>query len=95
MKGRVGTATRIYHPRLPHQWELERVSADILSKEANRRLAWMEHYRKHGNARLTCRYYGISPSTFYKSRRRLADYGLSGLEGDEVIVEARILAVAA
>ena len=27
MKGSVGTTTSIYHTRLPHQWELERMMA--------------------------------------------------------------------
>ena len=80
MKGRVGTSTSIYHTRLPHQWELERMSADILSKEALKRLKWMDYYHKHVNARLTCRYFGISPTTFYKWRNRFQAHGLSGLE---------------
>jgi len=80
LKGSVGTRTSIYHTRLPHQWKLERMSADILSKDAKRRLAWMDYYRKRGNARLTCRYYGISPTTFHKWHRRFLSEGLAGLE---------------
>ena len=80
MKGSVGIRTSIYHTRLPHQWKLERMSADILSKDAQRRLKWMDYYHKHGNARLTCRYYGISPTTFHKWRRRFLSDGLTGLE---------------
>jgi len=80
MKGKVGARTSIYHTRLPHQWELERMSADILSKEALKRLKWMDYYRRKGNARLTCRYFGISPTTFYKWRTRFAAYGFAGLE---------------
>jgi len=80
LKGSVGTRTSIYHTRLPHQWKLERMSADILSKEAKRRLTWMDYYHRKGNARLTCRYFGISPTTFHKWHRRLRDYGLAGLE---------------
>jgi len=79
MSGRVGTAS-IYHARLPHQWKLERMSADILSKEARRRLAWMDYYRKRGNARLTCRHFGISPTTFHKWYGRFKREGLQGLE---------------
>lgn len=78
MTGKVGTAS-IYHTRLPHQWKMERMSADILSKDARRRLAWMDHYHRHGNARLTCRYYGISPTTFHKWYRRFSSEGLAGL----------------
>ena len=36
------------------------------SRQAKIRLAWMDHYAKHGNALLTCRYFGIGRSTFYK-----------------------------
>jgi hypothetical protein len=41
-----------------------------LSREANRRLNWFEHYRCFRNVSLTCRYYGISRQTFYRWRRR-------------------------
>ena len=61
MKDKVGASTSIYHTRLPHQWKLEMMSADILSKEALKRLRWIDHYHRKGNARLTCRYFGISP----------------------------------
>jgi transposase InsO family protein len=42
-----------------------------LSREANKRLKWFDYYYSHGrNARLTCRYFGISPQTFYRWKRR-------------------------
>ncbi len=42
-----------------------------LSREASRRLKWFDYYYSHGcNARLTCRYFGISPQTFYRWKRR-------------------------
>jgi len=34
-----------------------------VSKDAARRLRWMDHYAEHGNARLTCRDFGISAPT--------------------------------
>lgn len=40
----------------------------------------MDHYHKHGNARLTCRYFGISPQTFYRWKRRFDPYDLRTLE---------------
>ncbi|MBC7246500.1 MAG: hypothetical protein H5T73_01805 [Actinobacteria bacterium] len=55
MKGSVGTTTSIYHTRLPHQWRLERMMGEVLSKEARRRLRWIEHFHHCGNARMTCR----------------------------------------
>ncbi len=47
--------------------------ADIpeLSRRARQRLKWFDYYQAHGrNARLTCRYFGISPQTFYRWKRR-------------------------
>ena len=42
-----------------------------LSKKARQRLKWFDYYKSCGqNARLTCRYYGISPQTFYRWKRR-------------------------
>lgn len=51
-----------------------------LSKEAKKRLGWFDYYRKCGNARLTCRYFGISPQTFYRWKRRFTPYYLKSLE---------------
>lgn len=50
------------------------------SREARKRLKWMDHYLKHGNARLTCRYFGISPQTFYRWWNRFDPYDLKTLE---------------
>jgi len=42
-----------------------------LSREATKRLKWFDYYYSHNqNARLTCRYFGISPQTFYRWKRR-------------------------
>ncbi len=42
-----------------------------LTRDAAKRLKWFDYYRSHGrNARLTCRYFGISPQTFYRWKRR-------------------------
>lgn len=51
-----------------------------VSREAQKRLKWMDHYLRHGNARLTCRYYGISPQTFYRWWDRFDPYDLRTLE---------------
>ena len=80
MKGSVGTATSIYHTRLPNQWKLERMMAERLSKEARRGLRWIEHFHRCGNARMTCRHFAISPTTFYKWLKRYLKRGLKGLE---------------
>jgi putative transposase len=52
-----------------------------LSREARRRLAWMEWYKAHGeNARLTCRHFHISPDTFYRWLHRYDPRNLRSLE---------------
>jgi putative transposase len=41
------------------------------SREARQRLKWFDYYYTHSqNARLTCRYFGIAPQTFYRWKRR-------------------------
>lgn len=81
MKGSVGTTTGIYHTRLPHQRRIERMARCLdLSKEAKVRLSWIGHYRKQGNASVTCRRFGISRTTLYKWLRRYAERGPQGLE---------------
>lgn len=52
-----------------------------LSRPARQRLKWFDHYNSHGhNARLTCRYFGISPQTFYRWKRRYNPRHLESLE---------------
>ena len=52
-----------------------------LSREATKRLKWFDYYHSHGrNARLTCRYFGISPQTFYRWKRRYDPKHLDSLE---------------
>ena len=52
-----------------------------LSKPARQRLKWFDYYNSHGhNARLTCRYFGISPQTFYRWKRRYNPHHLESLE---------------
>jgi transposase InsO family protein len=52
-----------------------------LSREAFKRLRWFDYYDSHGqNARLTCRYFGISPQTFYRWKRRYDPRHLESLE---------------
>jgi putative transposase len=52
-----------------------------LSAQARLRLKWMDYYESHGhNARLTCRYFGMSPQTFYRWRRRYDPRNVRTLE---------------
>jgi len=55
------------------------VRQGMISEAAARRLRWMDHYYRHKNARLTCRYFGISPQTFYRWKRRFDPYDLRSL----------------
>ena len=52
-----------------------------LSREAVRRLEWMNHYLHHGrNAAFTCRHFGISRQCFYRWWRRYDPHNLNRLE---------------
>jgi transposase InsO family protein len=42
----------------------------------------MDFYEKTGNARLTCRHFGIAPDTFYRWRARYNPKNLKSLEAD-------------
>lgn len=70
---------RITAPVIPGIARVVRI-AD-LSREASKRLKWFDYYRVHGqNARLTCRYFGISPQTFYRWKRLYDARHLESLE---------------
>ena len=51
-----------------------------ISRDAQLRLRWFDHHSKSQNAALTCRYFGISESCFWKWKRRYDEQGLIGLE---------------
>ena len=51
-----------------------------ISPEAKKRLKWMDYYRKIKNVKLTCRYFGIAPKTFYKWKKRFDPHDLTSLE---------------
>jgi putative transposase len=57
------------------------VRQGTISGEAARRLRWFDFYARHGDARLTCRHFGISPQTFYRWKSRFDAYDLTTLEG--------------
>jgi putative transposase len=56
------------------------VRQGTISPGAAKRLRWFDHYSRFKNARLTCRYFGISPQTFYRWKRRFDPYDLTTLE---------------
>lgn len=78
MKGRYPGVTMTYTSLLPGASSLALLSA--LSPEAKRRLKWMDHYRKTGNAAQTARYFGISRKTFYAWKKRYNSRYLPSLE---------------
>ncbi len=52
-----------------------------LTRQASKRLKWFDYYEAVGrNARKTCRYFGISPQTFYRWKRRYNPKYLKSLE---------------
>ncbi len=68
--GKIGVTMNTYGVVLPKGNYLSSFGRRInISKEAKKRLSWFDHYRKTCNARLTCRYFGISPQTFYRIRK--------------------------
>lgn len=78
MKKRYGVSMNTYGYILPGAVRLSKTS--LPGKEARQKLLWMDHYKKHLNGRLTCRYFGIPPKTFYKWFNRYRLRGIKGLE---------------
>lgn len=79
MQGKVGVHMGLRSVAPP---QLRKVKQTItLTKPAKLRLSWMDYYQGHGrNAALTCRYFGISKSCFFKWKARFDKLGLAGLE---------------
>jgi putative transposase len=79
MKGRYNGCTMNVYSEIPGHGRL--ASKPVPSKRARQRLKWFDYYRSHSwNARLTCRYFGISPQTFYRWKRRYDSRHTEGLE---------------
>ena len=59
------------------------IQAASLSKNALKRLTWIDWYSSNGkNAALTCRHFGISKSLFYRWKNRFNPKNLKTLEFD-------------
>ena len=69
---------KIVGARRPGSKNISRVRE--ISRLAKQRLKWMDHYAGHGNAALTCRYFGISRQTFYRWKGRYNSGDLRSLE---------------
>ena len=48
-------------------------------REVKRRLRVLEHAEKIGNVRMTCRYFGLARSTFYRWKTEYDKHGEPGL----------------
>jgi transposase InsO family protein len=74
-------ATTTYGSLIPgSEYIRSLVRQGTVSKDAAKRLRWMDHYARGQNARQTCRYFGISPQTFYRWKNRYDAYDLTTLE---------------
>jgi len=80
MHGKIGVTMKISTPVPKSNYVSSFFQRNDLSQEAQKRLKWFDHYYKHGNARLTCRYFGISPQTFYRWKKRYNPQRLKSLE---------------
>jgi putative transposase len=77
-----GTGKMILSKRYPAIFEVARrlLRAADVGREVKQRLRWFDHFARHGNVSLTCRYFGISRETFYRWRRRFNPRDLHSLE---------------
>jgi len=74
-------AARIYGDIIPRgEFIRSLVRQGTVSKDAAKRLQWFDYYKRCGNARKTCRYFGISAQTFYRWKNRFDPYDLTTLE---------------
>lgn len=73
--------TTIYGSLIPgSEYIRSLVRQGTISQDAARRLRWFDFYNRCGDARLTCRHFGISPQTFYRWKNRFDPYDLTTLE---------------
>jgi putative transposase len=82
MNGTIGVPMRYKGFLVPRRRYISRVLQGDITTKATKRLTWMDFYEKTGNARLTCRHFGISPDTFYRWKNRYKPKNLKSLEAD-------------
>lgn len=82
MKGTIGVPMRYKGFLVPRRRYISRLFQADITAGATKRLAWMDFYKKTGNARLTCRHFGITPDTFYRWKARYKPKNLKSLEAD-------------
>jgi len=54
-------------------------------REIRRKLKVLRHAKQSGNTAKTCRYFGVSRSTFYRWQRRYKKFGEAGLKNEKPI----------
>ena len=77
MKGTIGTNTYLFS-LFPKKIS-SKIKSIKLSREVKLRLKWIQYYQKTRNISKTCRYFGISRTTFYKWYKRYQKEGIEGL----------------
>jgi len=77
MKGRIGSSAS-YGVAIPKAAKIAKITG--LSKEAKRRLKWIDYYLKRKSVVDTCHHFDITRSLFYKWYNRYLRLGLKGLE---------------
>jgi len=78
MQGKIGVHMGLRSVAPPNLRQIKQTVT--LTKEAKLRLSWIDYYQAHGhNAALTCRYFGIAKSCFFKWKARFDRQGLFGL----------------
>lgn len=77
MSKKIGQATT-YGVIIPGAARIAKITS--LSKEAVRRLKWIDYYREKKNVTETCRHFDIGRSLFYKWYNRYQKMGIIGLE---------------
>jgi putative transposase len=72
---------RIYGDIIPgSEFIRSLIRQGTISKDAANRLKWFDYYAGCGNARKTCRRFGISAQTFYRWKGRFDPYDLTTLQ---------------
>jgi putative transposase len=89
--GKTGGGNVFYDKRFELAWKIAK--EQDLSKEGQNRLRWMDYYGRKQNAALTCRYFGISESCFWKwgKKQRIKNLVAHGTPGEHIQMDTVVL----
>lgn len=76
MSTKIGPATT-YGAIIPGAARIAKIA--ILSKEAQRKLKWIDYHHREKDVTKTCRHFDIGRSLFYKWYNRYKKIGLTGI----------------